>query len=57
MRCGSLSLEDARKALDVTHIRERMTEGDSFRNAMFADSIVRVAVESAYTAAAAVTKR
>ena len=46
-----LSLEETRKALDVARFRERMTEGDTLRNAMFGDSIVRVAVESAYKAA------
>jgi cyclase len=52
-----LSLEETRKAVDVTRFRERMAEGDSFRSAMFNDSIVRVAVESAYKAATAATKR
>jgi cyclase len=46
-----LSLEDTRKALDVTRFRERLTDGDTVRRAMFGDSIVRVAVESAYKAA------
>jgi glyoxylase-like metal-dependent hydrolase (beta-lactamase superfamily II) len=48
-----LSLDQTRKALDLTRFRERMAEGDAFRRAMFNDSIVRVAVESAYKAATA----
>ncbi|HEU4695007.1 MAG TPA: MBL fold metallo-hydrolase [Vicinamibacterales bacterium] len=51
------SLEDTRKAVDVTRFRERMSEGDSLRSAQFGDSIVRVAVESAYKAATAAPRR
>ena len=52
-----LSLEDTRKAVDLTRFRERLSDGDSLRSAQFGDSLVRVAVESAYKAAAAAQRR
>jgi glyoxylase-like metal-dependent hydrolase (beta-lactamase superfamily II) len=48
---AGLSLEETRKTIDLSSFRDRMCGDDSFRRAQFADSILRVAVESAYKAA------
>lgn len=46
-----LSLDDTRKAVDLESFRSRLAGEDPVRRGVFADSIVRVAIEQAYTAA------
>jgi glyoxylase-like metal-dependent hydrolase (beta-lactamase superfamily II) len=46
-----LSLEDTRKAVDLQAFRARLAGDDPVRNGVFSDSILRVAIERAYTAA------
>ena len=48
---AGLSLDETRKKIDVSSFRDRMCGDDNFRRAQFNDSILRVAVESAYKAA------
>jgi len=46
-----LSLEDARKAVDVARFREEMTAGDSFRGRAFDNFFLTSAVDRAFRAA------
>jgi glyoxylase-like metal-dependent hydrolase (beta-lactamase superfamily II) len=48
---SGLSLEETRQKVDLSSFRDRMCGDDAFRRAMFADSILREAVERAYKAA------
>jgi len=47
-----LSIEDTKKTLDLETFRARLAGDDAVRKGMFADSILRSAVEDAYKALA-----
>ncbi len=46
-----LSLEDTKKAVNLDSFRERLAGDDPVRKGVFADSILREAIERAYKAA------